>query len=260
MKTMNVKSFAAALALFAISEQALSQTSIQLKNNDNAAVLAPNQVISVSVAPETNAKVTIDVKNTSNSTKSYIAKRYDVILNADATATAQAYFCIAGSCYGPPTLISPTPLTLTPQQSASELQGMYQMLVADLDEISVAGYSHVKYTFQNTDNAADSVQISIKYNAPTVATGIASQSENKLLLEVGPVPAKEFVTLRTTEEMVDANVMILNSLGKVIRKQSLSQGNSKEEIKIDVSGIDGGIYYLVLSSQGRSVTKKLVID
>ena len=128
---MNLKSLSAALSLFVISNHAISQTSILLKNDGTASTLAANEIIYMDVPVETNAKVTIDIKNTSNSTKSYVAKRYDVLLNADATSTAQAYFCIAGTCYGPPTMVSPTPLTLNSQQSASDLQGPYQMLVAD---------------------------------------------------------------------------------------------------------------------------------
>ena len=74
-----------------LSNLMFSQTSILLSNNGTAATLAANEVISINVQPETNAKVTIDIKNTGPNTQSYNAKRYDILLNADATSTAQVW-------------------------------------------------------------------------------------------------------------------------------------------------------------------------
>lgn len=260
MKTMNQKKhLLVALAFAGLTNCLSAQTSIQLSNSGTATTLTANEIIYMTVAPETNAKVTIDVKNTSNSTKSYVAKRYDILLNADATSTAQAYFCIAGSCYGPPTMLSPTPLTLTSQQSASELQGPYQMLVADLDEASTMGPSIVKYTFQNTANPADSVQITIKYNEQKV-TGIASQSKSKLSLEVAPNPTTGNIILKASEFPDNAAITVVDGLGKVVCEKAVLKSDAEAGVKIDLSNNLPGIYYLVLSSQNSVTTKRIVLN
>jgi hypothetical protein len=110
-----------------------AQTSIQLKNKNGNGLIKPNTILVVATQALDNTKITIDVQNVSGSTKAYNAKRYDVLLNSTSTETASAYFCFAGTCYGWQVSESPTSLTLTSGQSASEVPGDYQMLVGDLD-------------------------------------------------------------------------------------------------------------------------------
>ena len=146
-----------------------SQT-IVLKNADTGFTLAPNATVPKTTSPDANFKVTLDIKNISATTQTYTAKRYDVLLNTDApsTTTASAYFCFGGNCYGASTIVSPNNLVLNSGQSASEIVGLYYMLIADLDEASVVGESRVKYTFANVNAPNDTVQITIKYNGTTL--------------------------------------------------------------------------------------------
>lgn len=258
MKTMTVKYLLTTIVLCTSIHNSNAQNSIQLKNADTDIDLSPNEVISIEVDPETNAKVTFDVKNISNSTKSYIAKRYDVLLNANSTSTAQAYFCIAGSCYGPPTLVSPSPLTLLSQQSASELEGPYQMLIADLDEATTRGYSIIKYTFQNTDVAGDSVQVTINYNAPKT-TNIMSQSDPTFDFEIAPNPSNESIRIKTIKIQDNPVVTIIDVLGNVIHKEQITKYQSEEGYKIDLTGYAAGIYHVSLKSQNSTAIKKIVV-
>lgn len=242
---------------------AKSQTSILLSNNGTSSTLAANEVIFVTIQPETNEKVTIDIKNTGPTTQSYNAKRYDVLLNADATSTAQAYFCIAGSCYGPPTMVSPTPLTLNSMQSASQLQGPYQMLVADLDEASTKGFSHVKYTFQNVNNPNDSVQISIKYNAPQVATSIAKLEFREHNLRLSPVPASGNlnVAFEIGKTSVDqGRILVFNSEGKIVYEENFYTSPGSNYHNVDVREFPSGIYYFSLQLASGSINRKIVIN
>lgn len=240
-----------------------SQTSILLSNNGTSSTLAANEVIFVTIQPETNEKVTIDIKNTGPTTQSYNAKRYDVLLNADATSTAQAYFCIAGSCYGPPTMVSPTPLTLNSMQSASQLQGPYQMLVADLDEASTKGFSHVKYTFQNVNNANDSVQISIKYNAPQVATSLTKIEFRKLNLQLSPVPAAGNlnVAFETDKTFLDqGRILIYNSEGKIVYNDNFYASQGANYLNVNVMEFPSGIYNFSLQIGSERLNRKIVIS
>lgn len=144
-----------------------SQSSLLVTNTENSETLTANGIIPITTSASGNSKVTIDIKNNSAATKSYGVKRYDVVLNSTATETASAYFCFAGGCYPDITMVSPNNITLNAGQSASDIHTNYQMLTTDLDEISIVGFSHVKYTFFNVTNTADSIQISIQYNGVT---------------------------------------------------------------------------------------------
>lgn len=255
---MKKRLFAFILITFCL--KGFAQTSILLSNYGTATTLAPNEIILISTQAASNTKVTIDIKNISASTKSYIAKRYDVLLNSDATSTAQAYFCIAGSCYGPPTLISPTPLTLTSMQSASELQGSYQMLVADLDEVSTVGLSLVKYTFQNVNDPNDSLQVSIKYNAPVV-TGIKTQSPNLESFEMSPNPTTEILNLNFTSTLnFTSKVSVYNNLGMAIVVREISIEEGINNISLNLSELSSGVYFLNFDDGSFTKTKRFIVE
>ncbi len=242
-----------------VSNHILSQNSILLTNNGTAATLAPNEVIYMTTQASSNTKVTIDVKNVGTTTQSYIAKRYDVLLNTVNTSTAVAYFCIAGSCYGPPTIVSPTPLTLNSMQSASQLQGQYQMLVADLDEADAVGESHVKYTFQNTNNASDSVQVSIKYNAVPAGIKNTQLTENNLIISPNPTTDALNIFL-DSDQNITSDIMIYNSLGEIVFSQKQQFNHDNNNIKIDVKTLSSGVYFVSLDTANSIITKKLVIN
>ncbi|MBL7921173.1 MAG: T9SS type A sorting domain-containing protein [Bacteroidia bacterium] len=247
------------LSVVFVTNQTKAQSSILLTNNGTATTLAPNSVIYETTQASSNTKVTIDVKNTSGSTKSYIAKRYDVLLHATNTSTAVAYFCIAGSCYGPPTIVSPDPLVLNSMQSASELQGPYQMLVGDLDEAETVGESHVKYTFQNTNDANDSVQISVKYNA--TPAGIKKNSVAANILNIIPNPAANNFNLQFTSDVsVSSEIVIQNAVGQVVLSKNYQVNVGKNDVWLDISNLSKGIYFLNLNTGNSTSTKKLVIN
>lgn len=241
-----------------------AQNTILLSNNETSKTLTPNEIIYLKTEAESNTKVTIDVKNIGNSTQAYIAKRYDMLLNSDGTLEAQAYFCIAGSCYGPPTLISPAALTLTPNQSASELPGSWQMLVADLDEVTTVGPSHVKYTFQNIANPSDSVQISLKYNSPDAPGGIVGINKLQKIdgnITISPVPATDKINLNlNSDQNGSCNIILINSIGKIVYEKNYQLANGKNDIEISVADLAKGVYFAKIISENISLTKKFVVN
>lgn len=240
-----------------------SQSSILITNITNTAspnVMSPNGIVSSTTAPTSQTKIDFDVKNTSATTKSYDVKRYDIILNtvASTTTIADAYFCFGGNCYGSNVTLSLQSLTLTPGQSASELQGAYNILSADLDEASAVGYSFVKYTVFNTANTSDSVQISIKYNAPA---SISELNNNALSsFEIFPNPATDVTVLKVnSQKATDAKVIIYNALGAIVSEQPVVISEGKNKLEISVNDLSSGVYFAQIKMANGTVTKKLVV-
>lgn len=240
-----------------------SQSSILLTNITNTAspiALSPNGIVSATTAAASQTKLDFDVKNTSAATKSYHVKRYDIILNAvSSTSTiADAYFCFGGNCYGSSVILSLQSLTLTPGQSASELQGTYNMLTTDLDEASAVGYSLIKYTVFNTANVSDSTQISIKYNAPS---GVSELNSNALSsFEIFPNPATDVTVLKVnSQKAMDAKVIIYNALGAIVSEQPVAISEGKNKLEISVNDLSSGVYFAQIKMANGTVTKKLVV-
>jgi hypothetical protein len=231
-----------------------AQGSIQLSNNDNAALINPNAVIQLSTTASSNLKYNIDVKNTSNGAKKYLVKRYDITLNTGALA----YYCFAGTCYGPGTIESPDTLHLTAGQSASQNTfNPYFILTADLDEGPSVGYSLVKYTFFDAVNHSDSVQVTLRYNSPV---GLSELKKNLSSFDLFPNPSEGNSTLLISAQTAfNTKVMVYNSLGDLVSEQNarIDQGHNK--IPLHLEGLAPGVYLVSVKSANNGLTKRLVI-
>lgn len=230
-----------------------AQNSIQLRNVATNATLAPNAIINLSTTASSNTQLTFDIKNTSSSSKSYNAKRYDVTLNSGA----DAYFCFAGTCYGSGTTVSPTALNLAAGQSASQLSGNFNMLVADLDEGAMVGVSIVKYTFVNTQLASDSIQVTLRYNSPTTITKNNSIQNS---LSLFPNPCSNHTILKfDSESNVNTIVKLFNSVGSLVFEKTYETQIGNNTYNLNFNGLATGVYFVAIENVNNKTTKKLVI-
>lgn len=234
-----------------------AQSSIQLTHVEGSVAVPANGTINANTVPQGNTKVTLDVTNTSNSQKTYNAKRYDIMLNAAGGATAVAYFCFAGTCYGDNVFVSPNPLTLNAGQSASQLQGQYQMLVADLDEANAVGLSIVKYTFQNVSQSSDSIQITIRYNGPS---GLQDMSSVVSGFELSPNPVHDVATLKIgSRTNAEGRLMVYNALGGIVHERTVQLTEGKNRVELHTENLPSGIYFASLKMGNSATTRKFVV-
>lgn len=83
----------------------------------------------------------------------------------------------------------------------------------------------------------------------------APETLTQLSAEVYPNPANGNVTIRTGSEN-NVSATLVNSLGQEVRRQMVS--GSEDRFSLD--GIASGVYFMHLQSDGKSVTKKLVVE
>ncbi len=236
---------------------ATAQTSILLTNTSSAGTITPNSNINLVTTAGANTNIVVDIKNTSGATKSYNVKRYDIQLNSAGSTTASAYFCFAGNCYGAGTMVSPTPITLNSNQSASQLSGAYNMLIADLDEATSVGASIVKYTFINTTTASDSVQFTLKYNAPLGVNEITNTISS---FDVFPNPATDFTSFKINSKTnTDAKFEVYNALGSSISNKTIALNEGKNKIDYNVESLSSGIYFASIKIGTSTITKKFIV-
>ena len=232
-----------------------SQTSIQVSNQ--GPVVAANGTIAAVTTASSNTKVYLDIKNTSNSTKSYNVKRYDVLLHTAGTSTANAYFCFAGSCWGSSTY-SAGLLTLGAGQSASQSTTAFNMLITDLDEANTVGHSVVKYTFINASMQSDSVQVTIDYNG--APTGINEINNLISSFELSPNPVNETATIKINcVKAIDCKFCIYNALGALVNEKYISLSEGKNKLDFSAETLSSGIYFANLKFGNVSSTKKFIV-
>lgn len=227
-----------------------AQSSLEVRYGGN--LVPANGVITILTDPLTTVKTELDIKNTSNTPKSYYAKRIDVTLNTNGSESAIAYFCFAGKCFGNNVLVSEDPLTLNPGQSASQVSGDFQELSGDLDEIDVVGFSEVRYTFYNAANANDSIQVKIYYN-PTSTTGINEVSKAGVL-SVYPNPGNGLLNFESS--VAPKKIEVINLLGQTVFSRTDFNGNAG---KLDLRHLPQGTYYIKMSSERGDQINKVIL-
>ena len=234
---------------------ASAQSSAQLINLTTSYTYAPDEIIYPTTNASSNSKIVIDVKNISASTQVYKVIRTDVSLNAGALA----YFCFAGGCYSELTTTSPTNLTLTAGQRASQVQGIYNTLTADLDEGPAVGESIVEYQVVNVSNNKDVARVTIKYNY-SGAVGINEKAGSALLFDVYPNPAGEKLVVRIGAPLLnEASVLLSNALGQELVQKSVVLDGADTGLTITTGDLPPGLYFVTVKSGTVSSTKKILV-
>lgn len=242
------------------SLKVFSQNNVLINFINTTNTVAAGSTIYTTTTAENTREIILDIKNISNSTKSYLVKRYDIILNSVNSTTAVARFCFAGNCYLAGTFISPHSLTLTPGQSASSIQGDNQVLSCDLDEAAVIGYSYIKYSFINTINSSDSLQFSIKYNDPNAPLTIMETSKNLDAFNFYPNPVSDELTYKIKATKNDKSILnIYNGIGVITIKKEFYLTEGENIFQINTSELPVGIYFASLKINNSTFTKKLII-
>ena len=78
-----------------------------------------------------------------------------------------------------------------------------------------------------------------------------------------PNPANDFVTCSYwIANSYDGNISatLTNQIGKVVRLIDLTSNTGSDNFSVDVKGLPNGVYFITLSTQLHSVTKKIVVD
>ena len=242
------------------SLKVFSQNNILINFINTTNTVAAGSTIYTTTTAENTREIILDIKNISNSTKSYLVKRYDIILNSVNSTTAVARFCFAGNCYLAGTLISPNSLTLNPGQSASSIQGDNQVLNCDLDEAAAIGYSYIKYSFINAINSSDSLQFSIKYNDPNAPLTIMETSKNLEAFNFFPNPVSDELTFKIKATKNDKSILnIYNGLGAITIKKEIYLTEGENIFQINTRELPVGIYFASLKINNSTFTKKLII-
>ncbi|MBI4931409.1 MAG: T9SS type A sorting domain-containing protein [Bacteroidetes bacterium] len=80
------------------------------------------------------------------------------------------------------------------------------------------------------------------------------ESTNTNNINIYPNPSSGTFTIETTEQ--ESELIILNTLGEIILSQKIQNGKTE----IDLSNQPNGIYFLHLTSENGTTTKKLSIQ
>ncbi|MGB3342654.1 MAG: T9SS type A sorting domain-containing protein [Aequorivita sp.] len=75
-------------------------------------------------------------------------------------------------------------------------------------------------------------------------------------VKVFPNPASDLVTVSIKDKMENPEIKMYDIMGKLVKQEQFESGNN---LQFSVSNLSKGIYYLQISSNGKEMSKKLII-
>lgn len=87
---------------------------------------------------------------------------------------------------------------------------------------------------------------------------ITLSADNKLIRNLYPVPASNFLHFKISTDIKDATVEVYDLSGKIYENFLIIKG--KEEYRIEVSSFEPGLYFLRICDRHLSETKKFIIN
>ncbi len=168
-------------------------------------------------------------------------------VNPQAGAPAGSY------CVGKTFTVEGTPAGGT--WSSSGIVGVTALGVVT---INAAGAGTLTYTYTNGSGCSNSRSITgngFTCSARSSNSFGESSIENNDLV-VFPNPAKNKINISQEFVTTNAKITVSNIYGKNIKIQPLSIGNNS----IDISNLASGVYFLNINNNGKSVTKKFVVE
>jgi hypothetical protein len=151
-------------------------------------------------------------------------------------------FCTQSNCF--PNIVDSADFDLSPNGQSYLLVHFYPR--------NTAGDGIVKLKVSDID--APEVSYELVYLGK-IASTLAVEEKTFKNFSLYPNPVKDLLTLELDYHQ-DVTYYIFNSIGMAVNSGLISAGNSN--VKIDVSNLDKGLYFLQLGEDKQQITRKIV--
>lgn len=83
---------------------------------------------------------------------------------------------------------------------------------------------------------------------------LSSKQEELLSFETYPNPAIDFVNVQLSSDIIEADVMVFDVSGRLVKSQQINI----DDTKLNISDLSKGIYFLTISSDNKTGTQKFI--
>ena len=91
-------------------------------------------------------------------------------------------------------------------------------------------------------------------------TGIADRNELDASIQIFPNPTTGLINIEISETgATDLTIEVTNVLGSVIATKEVAKVNTKETVSFDLSGNSAGVYFINISSDDASTSKRVIV-
>lgn len=126
--------------------------------------------------------------------------------------------------------------------------------------VAISGANSNTYTA--TENGAYTVSVTNEYGCTGVSDpiNISGVGLDRIMdtygLSIFPNPASTELSLQSRQAIKNAGIKIVNVLGQEVRTQQWMQVGTNQSLKIDVTALRAGIYYLNINVDGKNASFK----
>lgn len=201
--------------------------------------------------PNTTTNYFIDLTNVTSTDVSVTVYKTEI----DISDGSNVSFCVGGMCYETSAIMSIFPVlinansTLSSETSEDAFHLRYST--------PVAGVSYVRFTFANTNNYEDHVDLMFKlvYAPDNIPT---THAVTKMHAYPNPASDNVMVEYAYSGSSNTIQLVVKNMLGATLYTRELDANGNK--VKMNVSEYPAGIYFYSIEADGRPlVTKKLLV-
>jgi hypothetical protein len=122
----------------------------------------------------------------------------------------------------------------------------------------VSGCSHFRYIFYGVGTAfQDSVDIFFSHGQTCAPLSTTAVESSKISFDIYPNPASDFINIDLSKELNNAELMITNPLGSLVKRIRLDALNNKS---LSISDLENGIYFISIINEEKQIsTRKLQV-
>ena len=122
----------------------------------------------------------------------------------------------------------------------------------------VSGCSHFRYIFYGVGTAfQDSVDIFFSHGQTCAPLSTTAVESSKITFDIYPNPGSDFINIDLSKELNNAELMITNPLGSLVKRIRLDALNNKS---LSISDLENGIYFISIINEEKQIsTRKLQV-
>lgn len=111
---------------------------------------------------------------------------------------------------------------------------------------------------QSVNPVVISVSASDKFDETASSTIQVYVVKDDLVYIVYPIPASKVLHVRLSDEVSNADISVLSSIGQKVLSQTVSVSDENRMVDLDISKLAGGSYMLVVEANGKTFKKSFV--
>jgi|GEM_PF-4761683 len=95
---------------------------------------------------------------------------------------------------------------------------------------------------------------------PETGTGIDEIGNNNFQVSIYPNPAEDFINVTFTKQSESSNtIKLVNVIGQTVFYSNIGRNEGAQEV-INLQSISKGVYLLIITDNGNSITKKIIVE